>query len=374
MSGVPTDADLVAAALGGDRAAFGSLIDRHRAQAARVARAMLGSREDADDVVQEALLQAFLGLERLRDPAAFGAWLSGIAANLARMRIRATRDLAGPYDVAGRAVPESFEPALLDELDSLEKLRAALEPLPPAERDAVLMHYVDGLTAQDIAALLGERPGTVRVRLHRARERLRRRLSPTRKELEPMIEVTVDDVVVRVLADALEGETRLANARLRVVVLKEKEGDRVLPIWIGSAEGDALALQLGGESMPRPLTADLMARLVEASGARVERVVVNSLREKTFFASVSVRTRDGVTEIDARPSDALNLAVRVGAPILVDPELMDESGIASADAAERMVTLEQEWLAVEDGPDEPTEWRTLSPDLVKELYPAPRAK
>jgi len=369
-----TDADLVAASRDGDREAFGALIGRHRSRADGIARGMLPSREDADDIVQEAVLQAYLGLDRLREPDAFGPWLVGITVNLARMRLRAGRDGAFAVDPGGRAVPESFEPALLEELDSLRKLRVALEPLPPAERDAVLMHYVDGLTAQEIAALLGEQPGTVRVRLHRARERLRRRLSPTRKELEPMVEVTVDDVVVRVVKDAPEGETRLANERVRVVLLKEKAGDRVLPIWVGPPEGDALALQLGGESMPRPMTADLMARLIEAAGARIERVVVNSLREKTFYATVGVQTRDGVTEVDARPSDALNLAVRVGAPIFVDPELMGESGIASAEAEERMVALEREWLKSEDVTDEPTEWKSLSPEFVKALHPGPGRK
>jgi hypothetical protein len=374
VGGVRSDPELVAAALDGDRSAFGLLIDRHQPQTAAVARGMLGSREDADDVVQEALLQAYLGLERLRDPAAFGAWLCGIAANLARMRLRASREVTSPLDAGGQAVPDSFEPSLIDELDSLRKLRAALEPLPPAERDAVLMHYVDGLTAQEIAALLGERAGTVRVRLHRARERLRRRLSPTRRELEPMVEVTIDDVVVRVLKDAPEGETWLANRRTRVVLLKEKEGDRVLPIWVGPPEGDALALQLGGESMPRPMTPDLMARLVEATGARIERVVVSTLREKTFYASVSVRTGDGIKELDARPSDALNLAVRVGAPIFVDDEIMGASGISAEDAGERMTALEREWLASEAAAEEPSEWRSLSPDFVKALYPAPGRK
>ncbi len=370
-----TDSELVAATLDGDRAAFGLLIDRHRPRAAAIARGMLSSREDADDVLQEALLQAYLGLDRLRDPGAFGAWLSGITANLARMRLRSSREPALSLDVGGRVLPDSFEPAVIEELDSLRKLRAALEPLPPAERDAVLMYYVDGLTAQEIAAVLGERAGTVRVRLHRARERLRRRLSPTRKELEPMVEVTIEDVVVRVLTDAPEGETRLANERVRVVVLKEKEGDRLLPIWVGPPEGDALALQLGGGSFPRPMTADLMARLVEATGARIERVVVNSLRENTFYATITVRTREGTTELDARPSDAFNLAIRAGAPIFVEGEIVEQSGIAPGDAEERMVVLEREWLkSDEDAPEEPAEWRSLSPDLVKALHPPPKRK
>jgi len=376
---VRSDSELVAASLAGDRRAFGLLIDRHRGRAALVARGLLPTREDAEDVVQEALLQAYLGLERLRDHDAFGAWLCGIAVNLARMRLRGAR-LAAPLDPGGRSAPATLDDdgspeQVLEQLDSLAAVRAALEPLPPAERDAVLMHYVDGLAPQEIAALLGERAGTVRVRLHRARARLRRLLSPTRRELEPMIEVTIDDVVVRVLAETADEETpRLANERLRVVLLQEKRGDRVLPIWVGPPEGDALALHLGGESMPRPMTADLMARLVEAAGASIERVVVNSLREKTFYATIEVAGAGGTTELDARPSDALNLALRVGAPIFVQREVMDASGIASTGYEERLTGLEEEWRREQGEQAEPGEWRSLSPDFVKTLYPVPGRK
>lgn len=381
---VRSDADLVAASLAGDRGAFGLLIDRHRPRVAGVVRGLLGSREDVEDVVQEALLQAFLGLERLRQPASFGPWLCGIAINLARMRLRGARDRAVPLEAGGRRVPDAVDPTapdplpeqVVEELDSLAALRAALEPLPPHERDAVLMHYVDGLTPQEIAALLGERAGTVRVRLHRARARLRRRLSTTRKELEPMIEVTVEDVVVRVLAETADDETpRLANERLRVVLLQEKEGERVLPIWVGPPEGDALALQLGGESMPRPMTADLMARLVEAAGASVERVAVNSLRDRTFYATVTLRTAAGTSELDARPSDALNLALRVEAPIFVEREVMEQGIVPDADERLTGLTeLERKWLETEGESPEPGEWRSLSPDFVKALHPPPGAK
>src|SRR5207249_1832873 len=115
-------------------------------------------------------------------------------------------------------------------------------------------------------------------------------------ELSKMIEVTLEDVIVRVVeGDVPEGEQpRLANERMRVVLLRERDGERRLPIWIGAFEGDALALHLGGESMPRPLTADLMARLVEATGGRIEHVRISSLRDKTFYAVVAVAVGDRV--------------------------------------------------------------------------------
>jgi RNA polymerase sigma factor (sigma-70 family) len=381
VGGVRSDGELVAASLNGDRAAFGLLIDRHRPRVTALVRRMLTSREEAEDVVQEAVLQAFLGLERLREPASFGSWLCAIAVNVARMRLRSSREPAGlggapvPPDQLELVSSDPLPEQVVEELESLAALHEALEPLPAHEREAVLMYYVDGLTAEEIAALLDERPGTVRVRLHRARGRLRRRLSPMRKELEPMIEVMLDDVVVRVVSEDADAEVpRLANERVRVVLLREKEGDRILPIWVGPAEGDALALHLGGDSMPRPLTADLMARLVEASGGRVERVTVNSLRDDTFYATVTVVADGRSSEIDSRPSDAFNLAARVGAPIFVEPAVMEKSGIAGEDVGERLDGLEREWLKGEGEPEPSSAWRTLSPALVKALYPKPGRK
>src|SRR5204863_3758818 len=111
------------------------------------------------------------------------------------------------------------------------RVQRAVEALPSEQRRAVLLHYVDGLACEEIAALLGEPAGTVRVRLHRARARLRDRLArpaPTRKEIPTMIEVTLEDVVVRVLAEGGDDEApRIGNRQLRIVLLREKGGDRV---------------------------------------------------------------------------------------------------------------------------------------------------
>jgi RNA polymerase sigma factor (sigma-70 family) len=352
-----SDSELVAAARDGDRAAFGALLDRHEHAVRAVARRLLGD-DAAEDVAQEAFLQAYLGLDRLRDPARFGAWLCAIAVNLAKMRLRARRPV--PVGTrAGSATDDRLETAELADL-----VRSALAVLPEREREAVLLYYVDGLSSPQVASVLGERPGTIRVRLHRARRRLRERLrelAPTPTKEVNMIEVTLDDVVVR-----MSDEAQLADEKLRIVLLKEKGGERVLPIWIGAAEGDALALQLGGEAMPRPLTADLMARLLEAAGARVERVVVNSLREGTFYATVELESGK---EIDSRPSDALNLAARVGAPILVDDTVMEHAFTGDRDAK---LKEDEDRLGLQ--PERPGEWRSLSPELVKELHPPPGRK
>jgi RNA polymerase sigma factor (sigma-70 family) len=362
-----TDADLVTAARAGERAAFAALVARHRGRARAAALRLLADPHEAEDVAQEAVLQAYLGLARLRDPDRFGGWLSAIALNLARMRLRRARthdDLVG-----GRVLPLASEPAPEETVEAAELfvlVRETLAELSPRERETVLLYYVDGLSSREIASRLGHSPVAVRVRLHRARARLRERLGalgivPTNEE-DRMLEVEIQEVVTRLLPS---GE--LANARLRVILLREKGGERLLPIWVGAAEGDALALQLAGEDTPRPLTVDLAARLVEATGARVEHVAVSRLEEKTFYAVVSVRGSAGARELDARPSDAINLAVRTGAPVLVDQALLDQAGVTGS-LDER---LDEEDVEAFGAPREGA-WTSVSPELVRATLEGPK--
>ena len=116
----------------------------------------------------------------------------------------------------------------------------------------------------------------------------------------------------------------------RVVVLKDlqAEGVRLLPIWIGPFEAEAIAIQLQGTETPRPLTHDLLRSVIGTLGARVSHVFINDLNDSTFYARIVVRVDDRDVEIDARPSDAIALAVRVEAPIYVAEAVMDAAGIA----------------------------------------------
>jgi uncharacterized protein len=354
------DGELVAATLGGDRSAFEALLDRHVDRVRQLATRMLRP-QDAEDVVQEALLQAFLGLGRLRDPERFGSWLYGITLNLARMRLRRRDPLL--LDVRLVEAPAPDGETALD-------VRDALEVLPRHEREAVLLHYVEGLAPHEVASLVGERPGTVRVRLHRARRRLRGHLAefaPTNKEAA-MIEVAVEDVVVRTGGE--NGDASETVGATRIVLLKEQGGERRLPIWVGEPEAAALALQLGGEAMPRPMTSDLLAKVLEAAGASVERVAVNSLREETFYATIVLATGNGTKEVDARPSDALNLALRVDAPIYVAADVMEKSAF-TGDVNQKL-DAEVASRGLESEPS--GNWRSLTPELVKSLYPPPQKR
>ena len=117
----------------------------------------------------------------------------------------------------------------------------------------------------------------------------------------------------------------------RVVVLREKEADRYLTIWIGADVADAIAFRLQDVTASRPQTHDLMLKLLEDLGGTVESVVVNDVRDDTFYAIISVRQGDRVLEIDSRPSDAIAIAVRAAVPIYVADDVMDRAGIVLDD-------------------------------------------
>jgi bifunctional DNase/RNase len=113
----------------------------------------------------------------------------------------------------------------------------------------------------------------------------------------------------------------------RVVILKEKESDRYLPIWIGPAEADAIAVRLQEVAVSRPLTHDLLRSIIDALGGNVQYIVVNDLANDTFFARIIMDVDGRTLEIDSRPSDAIALAVRVQAPIFAEETVLDKAGV-----------------------------------------------
>ena len=119
-----------------------------------------------------------------------------------------------------------------------------------------------------------------------------------------MIEMTIESIRVS-----------LRNYQ-RVVILREQDSDRYLPIWIGPAEADAIAVRLQEQTVARPLTHDLLNNVIGEFGATVQFVIVNDLENDTFFAKINVEHNGQTLEVDSRPSDAIALAVRAGVPDL----------------------------------------------------------
>jgi len=113
----------------------------------------------------------------------------------------------------------------------------------------------------------------------------------------------------------------------RMVILRDIDQDRYLPIWIGSYEADSITIELLGKTVPRPQTHDLLKLVIDAMGARVSHVLVNDLRDDTFFATIIIDMNGQKVEVDSRPSDAISLAVRVKAPLFVADGVMERAGI-----------------------------------------------
>ncbi|HUF52610.1 MAG TPA: bifunctional nuclease family protein [Dehalococcoidia bacterium] len=161
-----------------------------------------------------------------------------------------------------------------------------------------------------------------------------------------MVEMTIESIRVS-----------LMNYQ-RVVILKEKDSDRYLPIWIGPAEADAIAVRLQDVQVARPLTHDLLRDLIEKLGASVDHIVVSDLSNDTFYAKIMLQVDGRSLEIDSRPSDAIALAVRAQVPIFADESVLEKAG----------VRLDEETGAIE-GVDETEETKEASPEELEKLSP-----
>ena len=154
-----------------------------------------------------------------------------------------------------------------------------------------------------------------------------------------MLEVTVSDI----------GLDRNTNSP--VVILRERDGARILPIWIGAAEANAIAMELKGVKAQRPLTHDLLKQIIVGLGGDLRRVVISSVKENTYFAELLIHRDGHVFQVDARPSDSIALALRLNAPIFTSDQLLDQSGLQTDEPRRILARRGQaEGIPREDGP------------------------
>lgn len=367
------DAGLVASCLSGERAAFGRLVTQHWQRVRRVVCRYLPSAFEADDVAQEAFLQAYLSLAKLREPRHFGAWVCGIAVNQARMRLRAQKPTVELDEwLCGDEV--SAENILIQQ-EQLQRLDSAIGQLPTGERNAIWHVYRDGMSLRETAAKLDISLSAAKVRVHRGRKRLRQTLT----EQKPMVPVEIHNIVYWIIAvneaDVLTVEPEWLPARKRdgmlrtgqamttteaarrieaglspsgeispnqdvllqhrtrqvLVGLREKEGQRCIPIGISPVEADVITMRLakGGDGFlfKRPMSDELMVRVIEAGGISVKHLLVSSLQENVFIGTLVIEAGGKSAEIDCRPSDGLMLSAQMGFPLFVAPEVMNASSL-----------------------------------------------
>ena len=325
-----TDRELVILSRQGDKDAFGRLIKRYQPLAGRIALRMVSAQDAAQDLVQEAMLQAYLCLKDLRQEESFRSWLYGIVLNVSKSYLRDQKRRSRfsdelNYDQSDRT--RNFNNASNDpqqivierELHTL--VLSAIDELPPAHREAARLYYYESLTLHEIAAITKASPKAIKVRLHRARNYLREKLQHAYPEIKPgmipkdrrknMIKVKVVDIVKR--------------DEKFTVILQDEAQEKILPIWVARQEGTAIAMGIQPFPMPRPMTFDFITHLLDALGAQLEEVRVEVLKDSIFYGIAKVRIGNEVKEVDARPSDVLALAVRTSSPIYVTEEVMQQA-------------------------------------------------
>ncbi len=329
-----TDAALVQAARLGDKRAFEELVARHQHVVHRLAARMVEDPAVAQELAQEALLSAYLCLGDLRNPAGFQSWLYGITLNTCRTYLRQRRQdflsldaLAGGlhFDAllftSGEPSPEEI--VATQELHAL--IQKAVQSLSPKNRDAVFLYYYEQLTVAEIGALLGISAAAVKGRLHKSRDQLRGLLAHIDRVSYP--QHTVDERKAHMIRVSVIDVVKQADGGSYVVVLLDEQGGRMLPIWVGPGEALHIALNLLGQETARPMTYRFMANLLSAAQITLREVRVAALQGDTFYAVAEFLDQGKPITIDARPSDAVALALYVGSPISVDKDVMARAGV-----------------------------------------------
>jgi RNA polymerase sigma factor (sigma-70 family) len=334
-----SDSALLMLARDGDKDAFGQLVERYQPMAERIALRMVAYPYIAQELAQEAILEAYLALDRLRDDTRFASWLYGITLNVCRGYLRAQKinfcsleALAGGMfiDPALLIVATPDPLAIAEERELSRAIMQAVNTLSPAEREATLLFYYAQFRLREIATILGISEVAIKGRLHKARKQLKTQLLSLYEEQEGtrryatrskrMIKVSVVDAVNIMSKDA-------SHFEYAVIVLHDEVNQRAFGIWIREAEAHAIDRGLRQSALPRPMTMNFIANILEATGATLEEVRIETLKGDVFYATARIRGGNTLHEIDARPSDAIALAVAVNAPIFVADGIFDSCAL-----------------------------------------------
>jgi len=334
-----SDAELMALARSGDKDAFGHLAERYQQMIERIATGMVANAYLAQELAQEAILQAYLSLDRLRDDRQFKNWLYGITLNVCRSYLRDQKTdffslealMGGMWFETTSFLDGSLDPQMIAEERELHRIILhAVHTLKSSERLATMLFYYEQRSLREIAAILGISVAAVKGRLHKARKHLKEQLatlyewteedSSLQQRSTRMVKLSVVDVV-----------TRLRKEDMRHVfstlVLLDEVGHRALGIWIGEAEAAMIQMGLSHTSPIRPMTMNFMGNILKATGATLEEVRIETLKDDIFYAIARIHIGDLIHEIDARPSDAIALAVTTDSPIFVSEEILENCGV-----------------------------------------------
>jgi len=329
------DSELVALARSGDKDAFSQLIERYQQMVMRIALGMVAYEEIAHELAQEAILQAYLSLDHLRDISRFKSWLYGIVLNVCRSYIRDQK--VNPYSLeammGGMYRDMLYYPSPVIDPEEIAEQRElhtivlqAVQELSPKDKAATLLFYYEQLSMREIAAILGVSITAVKGRLHRAREQLRERLLPVYAGTEHKSTTAErNEIMPQVKVAAVIENTEI---RQNAIVLLDETAQRVLTIYVGAPEAMLIAMGHTEIAPTRPMGIHLLINLLKATGMEFEEARIETLKDEVFYAVAKFRNGTAVHELDARPSDVIALAVLMDRPIYAAEEILARVGIA----------------------------------------------
>ncbi len=300
----------------------------------RVARRVVADDDAVGDLAQEALLQAYLSIHSLRDREHFRSWLYGITLHVCRSFRRSQHRTSISFEALVGGVyrePADTDPGPEEILERMELRRIvldAVEALSPANRAALLLAYYEDFSLKEASTILGISVNALKGRLYKARRQIHEQLLPIiRSELGR--EGVAEMILVKVIDVGRREVNKDSGEPIPVypIFLFDEVGRRALAIHLDEGSAMPIFVQLTDIQAPRPMAPLFAARLLEAAGATVDSVEITELKGAIFYAMVNVRVDAQVWAIDARPSDAIALALQVGAPIGVSEELLERVGV-----------------------------------------------
>ncbi len=138
------------------------------------------------------------------------------------------------------------------------------------------------------------------------------------------------------------------DTQVPVLILKDKDDQRALPIWIGAMEAMAISMTLHNVNLPRPMTHDLLLKTIEAMGGKVDSVAITELRDGTYYAEINLVTKDGIQSVDSRPSDAIALALRADSTIFVNNSVLEQAAVNDKEHSQPLLHSDdaEEWTEI----------------------------
>ncbi|MBV7335999.1 bifunctional nuclease family protein [Chloroflexi bacterium TSY] len=346
-----TDDELIRSICQGNRDSFDPLAERYFPMLRRVAFRMIANREIAQDIAQEAMLQAYLSLRNLHNTERFESWLYGIVRNVCHNYLRSRQAQDDLWDELADSDNRMDEfllrhnemnlQQLIEDRELYGAVQEAMNALSPKNREAALLFYNEELSIREIAATLGASVNAIKGRLYQSRKQLQEQIKPiyeaedqstsrvTTSRLTPM-KSSIQSIkrnktmvkITDVRTIQIEGVDKYA-----MLYLLDKENSRTLPIATSPTHAREIERQVDGKPTRRDATFQFMWGMLDVLGGNLEEVRIEAMMKYHIFYAVATVQKDGdAYEVDTHPFEAISMALHAERPIFVTDDVMQHAG------------------------------------------------